>query len=121
MGRSRRYVWTDLFASAAALVAALVAWKVSSESTDRDRIPVSPKWLLAGATTSVVQRCLIDRNVAGIGESRLRRLSAESLWAALTFRYLPSRGAVSYNYGVGTCVGAVCYRLADVVRGSSSE
>ncbi|MDJ1432448.1 hypothetical protein [Halostagnicola sp. A-GB9-2] len=80
-----------------------------AEGTPDD--PLSPRWFLCGFATAVGYRHRYDHDVGSIRQSRARRIgfgALEVLSGLLLARYDEN---ASHSFGVGSCAGAVVYRV----------
>jgi len=72
---------------------------------------VRTDWLVVGVVSAVVYRILYDRDIWGIRRSRVRRWALiVGVWIAQLRLSLDDR-ELSHSFGVGSSVGAVCYRV----------
>ncbi len=79
--------------------------------TDGIDVPdVRPRWALLGAVVAVGYRTLLDRNVAGVRRSRIRRTTVlAGVWTAWFALGLDDRDRL-HSLGLGATLGALCYR-----------
>ncbi|WP_124194809.1 hypothetical protein [Natrarchaeobius chitinivorans] len=68
------------------------------------------RWLLVGVTSGVAYRALYDRDVGSIRRSLARRLLVlGTIWTVWIRLGIDDRD-ISHNVGLGSSIGAVCYR-----------
>ncbi|ADD07596.1 uncharacterized protein Nmag_4071 (plasmid) [Natrialba magadii ATCC 43099] len=68
-------------------------------------------WFFVGIASAVVYRMLYDRDIGGIRRSRVRRWALIlGMWVGQLLLSLDDR-ETSHSLGVGSSVGAVCYRV----------
>ncbi|ELY60233.1 hypothetical protein C491_03015 [Natronococcus amylolyticus DSM 10524] len=79
--------------------------------TDEMDLPtVRTRWALLGAVVAAGYRTLLDRNVAGVRRSRLRRATLiGGVWTAWFALGFDNRDRL-HSLGLGSTIGALCYR-----------
>ncbi|NGM70127.1 hypothetical protein G6M89_14110 [Natronolimnobius sp. AArcel1] len=68
-------------------------------------------WFCIGVASAILYRYLLDRDIAGLRRSRARRWTLiAAIWAGQATLAVDDQHN-SHSLGVGSSIGAVCYRL----------
>lgn len=81
----------------------------AAEGTPDD--PVSSPWFLCGFASAVCYRHLFDHDVCSIRGSRARRIGVGALEVGAGLLLARYDENASHSFGIGSCAGAVVYRL----------
>ena len=105
---SRRAVF-EIASSLLSLAFVWIAWRLGGDA-DRE-LRLSPRWLAAGAASSLLWSRIEERNWLGIYSNWRRGAVAGGLWGLTSRRLFPDDHVATLNYALGSSIATICYRL----------
>lgn len=97
----------DLLSSVLTIASVSYLWRQTSDEPST----LSPRWLLAGVTSTVCSRVLYDRDTLGIRNDKGRRFTYYGVHALVARRLLPDDDVANYNVAIGSALGTIAYVL----------
>lgn len=78
---------------------------------DIDMPTIRTNWLIVGVVVGILYKWMFDHDVAGLRRSRKRRWILVGCGWILLSRLAVNDEDKSHSFGLGTSVGALCYRI----------